>query len=702
VLTANGTADLPAGLHSASHQEIAQEISAMREIGHHPNVASLLDVVWLRPDRVNPQGQAVLVLELAAGGALFDHLVEEGAYSEEYAANIVRQVAMALYHLHSRGVVHRDIKPENVCLESDEPGQEPVVKLIDFGTALALGDEPGQMVSASAKSVGTQSYWAPEQANQQAYDFAIDMYALGVMLYILLSGFHPFDPEGDASTEQILSNMSKGKLSFAYDEWDGVSPKAKELVKSLLCPDPSKRLTAPELVAHPWVRGEDVPVAPLPATHERLRAFTRARNAFYGSLLMGILAQHLSCTCVEGLEMSGRAYKMASEADRAFDAYAVGFRLFDKESKGYIDAQDMRRVCTDMGYQISDSDISSMISVMAPTQAKAGVTGTKITFERYQASMQASFTRHFSQGKYIFQSGDKVDCFYVITKGRCDVLVPTSSTGLSKEKQQQQQRRGILQATATRGYMREDGQMAIAQLGPGDFFGETGILEGRATRAASVLCNTDVEVVAIDKATFNQVAGEHERKNQLGEALGQKAEARQRSRLVRVLKTCASSAMQQVHCPKGEVLYRQGDPATHFYIVNSGELEMVVASTDGAPVEIRRLKAGDHFGYGALLKDACETSVECLTDCSLTAVPKRDLVTAAQNDGSGYLRAVAVSQRERRLQVMRRRLAEAGGSPPSDAAAEQPASSREDWPSWLKQLVVLKGLAIIGWFWSKA
>ena len=102
---------------------VEQEITAMRRCGRHPNVVALLDVVWVEPDSTNPYGEAALVMDLAAGGGLFERLVEEGAYSEEYAATIIRQIAVALYHLHSRGIVHRDIKPENVVFESEESGQ---------------------------------------------------------------------------------------------------------------------------------------------------------------------------------------------------------------------------------------------------------------------------------------------------------------------------------------------------------------------------------------------------------------------------------------------------------------------------------------------------------------------------------------------------------------------------------------------------
>lgn len=179
--------------------------------------------------------------------------------------------------------------------------------------------------------IGTWSYWAPEQLAQQPYDFAVDMWSVGVLMYILLVGFHPFDPDGEAEEQQILANMKAGYVSFDMPEWQGVSPQerplispprasfltysmpsprllgpfsalqcssamvlvhrcacplqpdscaravvqAKQLVQSLLKPLPNERCTAAELVSHPWVLGEDVPSKPLPATQERLRAFIK-------------------------------------------------------------------------------------------------------------------------------------------------------------------------------------------------------------------------------------------------------------------------------------------------------------------------------------------------------------------------------------------------------------------------------------------
>ena len=269
---------------------IEQEVDAMRRCGRHRHVVELLEVVWVQPDAANPHGEVALVMELAGGGGLFERLVAEGAYTEKLASIILRQVALAIYHLHSRGIVHRDIKPENVVFDND--AADSSVKIIDFGTAIALEEEGGKVTGGGR--IGTWSYWAPEQLAQQPYDFAVDMWSLGVLMYILLVGFHPFDPDGEAGEQQILANMKTGRVSYDMPEWQGVSPQAKQLVQSLLQPAPGERCTAAELVSHPWVLGEDVPSKPLPATQERLRAFIKARHAFYGSLLMGLLAHNLT------------------------------------------------------------------------------------------------------------------------------------------------------------------------------------------------------------------------------------------------------------------------------------------------------------------------------------------------------------------------------------------------------------------------
>ena len=392
------------------------EVNAMRRCGRHPNVVELLEAIWIAPDEENPFGEAALVMEVAEGGGLFERLVDEGAYSERDAAAIMQQMALAIYHLHSRGIMHRDLKPENVVFDSAD---DLLVRVIDFGTAVVLEDEgEGGKVSSGGR-IGTWQYWAPEQLNKQEYDFAVDMWSLGVLLYILLVGFHPFDPDGDGTEKEILASMRAGRVDlFDQPEWGGVSSQAKGLVASMLTSDPKKRLQAAALVTHPWVRGEDVPVKPLPATHERLSAFIRARHAFYGSLLMGLLTHHLSAASAEGLADGSQAGAAAE-----FDAFEVGWRLFDKDNKGHIDASDLLRVCLELGYKVSSRDLENMLHVMSPTRDEATSSRhSTISFERYCSAMQASFTRRYEKGAHVFRRGDPVDHFCARLNSRLDTL----------------------------------------------------------------------------------------------------------------------------------------------------------------------------------------------------------------------------------------------------------------------------------------
>ena len=331
----------------------------------------------------------------------------------------------------------------------------------------------------------------------------------------------------------------------------------------MLTKDPTKRLTSAELITHPWVCGENLSVKPLPATHERLSAFIKARHAFYGSILMGILAHHLTAaTGAEGVGLGN-----ASE----FNAFEVGWQLFDRDGKGHIDSQDLHRVCLEMGYKVTMRDVDNMIAVMAPTArntntplpggasdelaaAEAASMGShaKISFERYKTTMQASFMRKFDLGALVFKRGDPVDHFYVITRGQCDVLVPKGEsvgdnfqTGKVADVQKSVRPGPRLHtqvtdvdATASKSNVglvdKETGDVCIASLGPGDFFGETGLLEGRQTRAASVICRTPVEVMAMDREIFKQVTGSGEQGNKIADSMRAKADARQRARLTKV------------------------------------------------------------------------------------------------------------------------------------------------------------------------
>jgi serine/threonine protein kinase len=254
-------------------EQLHHEISVLKKL-NHPNVIPLVDV-FETPDKV------FIVMELMKGGELFDCIVRKGRFSEREAIDVVAQVASGLAHCHEQGVVHRDLKPENLLLEEKwEPwhdknkkknGSMGVVKIADFGFSRSLG-------TATTRSyIGTAGYLAPELRQGKAYSKSVDVWALGVIMYVLLSGHLPFPPEAHPILEQ--DNMVKRfALKFHKAQWSTISMSAKELIWAMLQVDPDERCTARDVCQHPWVKGKPlVSDAPL-ATVEKLRKRAEQRN----------------------------------------------------------------------------------------------------------------------------------------------------------------------------------------------------------------------------------------------------------------------------------------------------------------------------------------------------------------------------------------------------------------------------------------
>jgi len=185
-------------------------------------------------------------MELLTGGELFDRIVAKGSYSEKEASDLIKDIASAILYLHSIGIVHRDLKPENLIYLS--PKNDSPIKITDFGLAKYRSGKDMAMTTAC----GTPGYVAPEVLKNEPYDKAVDMWSLGVILYILLCGFPPFYHE---STAQLYKQIKKGEYDFPDPYWTDISDSAKDLVRCLLCVPPKDRYTAAQVLAHPWIAG---------------------------------------------------------------------------------------------------------------------------------------------------------------------------------------------------------------------------------------------------------------------------------------------------------------------------------------------------------------------------------------------------------------------------------------------------------------
>eukprot|EP01103_Thecamoeba_quadrilineata_P010526 TRINITY_DN229_c0_g1_i1.p1 TRINITY_DN229_c0_g1~~TRINITY_DN229_c0_g1_i1.p1 ORF type:complete len:795 (+),score=201.82 TRINITY_DN229_c0_g1_i1:271-2385(+) len=185
-----------------------------------------------------------LVMEYVEGGELFDRIIERGCFSEKDAANIIRQILEAVKYLHTLGIVHRDLKPENVLCATKEALD---VKIADFGLSKILDNDNKQVLQTCC---GTPSYAAPELLLCEGYAEPVDIWAVGVILYTLLSGCLPFF--GETHTE-LFERILAGAFSFPDPEWTNISESAKSLVTALLTANPKKRLTAEKALKHPWI-----------------------------------------------------------------------------------------------------------------------------------------------------------------------------------------------------------------------------------------------------------------------------------------------------------------------------------------------------------------------------------------------------------------------------------------------------------------
>jgi len=200
----------------------------------HPHITRLYDV-YESKDNLH------LVMECMEGGELFDRVTEKKRFSEAEAADALRQMLLALNYIHSHGIVHRDVKLENFIYDKKGSGH---LKLIDFGFSKMWSQDSSKMKS----SLGTLSYVAPEVLDR-SYTSQCDLWSLGVIGFILLSGYMPFS----GAEAQQIKNISKGKYNLKKEKWDHISDDAKHFIHSLLEVDPSKRLTAQGALEHPWI-----------------------------------------------------------------------------------------------------------------------------------------------------------------------------------------------------------------------------------------------------------------------------------------------------------------------------------------------------------------------------------------------------------------------------------------------------------------
>uniref|UniRef100_A0A3Q0RZV2 calcium/calmodulin-dependent protein kinase n=1 Tax=Amphilophus citrinellus TaxID=61819 RepID=A0A3Q0RZV2_AMPCI len=260
-------------LSARDHQKLEREARICRLL-KHPNIVRL-------HDSIAEEGFHYLVFDLVTGGELFEDIVAREYYSEADASHCINQILESVSHIHQHDIVHRDLKPENLLLASKMKGA--AVKLADFGLAIEVqGDQQAWFGFA-----GTPGYLSPEVLRKDPYGKPVDIWACGVILYILLVGYPPF---WDEDQHKLYQQIKAGAYDFPSPEWDTVTPEAKNLINQMLTINPAKRITADQALKHPWVcqRSTVASMMHRQETVECLRKFN-ARRKLKGAILTTML-----------------------------------------------------------------------------------------------------------------------------------------------------------------------------------------------------------------------------------------------------------------------------------------------------------------------------------------------------------------------------------------------------------------------------
>ncbi|XP_077161700.1 calcium/calmodulin-dependent protein kinase type II subunit beta isoform X11 [Paroedura picta] len=312
-------------LSARDHQKLEREARICRLL-KHSNIVRL-------HDSISEEGFHYLVFDLVTGGELFEDIVAREYYSEADASHCIQQILEAVLHCHQMGVVHRDLKPENLLLASKCKGA--AVKLADFGLAIEVqGDQQAWFGFA-----GTPGYLSPEVLRKEAYGKPVDIWACGVILYILLVGYPPF---WDEDQHKLYQQIKAGAYDFPSPEWDTVTPEAKNLINQMLTINPAKRITAHEALKHPWVcqRSTVASMMHRQETVECLKKFN-ARRKLKGAILTTMLAtrnfsvgRQTTAPATMSAAASGATIGLVEQAKSLLNKKADGVKAQTNSTKG--------------------------------------------------------------------------------------------------------------------------------------------------------------------------------------------------------------------------------------------------------------------------------------------------------------------------------------------------------------------------------
>ncbi|XP_057198459.1 calcium/calmodulin-dependent protein kinase type II delta chain isoform X11 [Triplophysa rosa] len=326
-------------LSARDHQKLDREARICRLL-KHPNIVRL-------HDSISEEGFHYLVFDLVTGGELFEDIVAREYYSEADASHCINQILESVSHIHQHDIVHRDLKPENLLLASKMKGA--AVKLADFGLAIEVqGDQQAWFGFA-----GTPGYLSPEVLRKDPYGKPVDIWACGVILYILLVGYPPF---WDEDQHKLYQQIKAGAYDFPSPEWDTVTPEAKNLINQMLTINPAKRITSDQALKHPWVcqRSTVASMMHRQETVECLRKFN-ARRKLKGAIITTMLVSRNFSACKSLMAKKSDGVKKRKSSS---SVYLMG----STESCNTTEEEDMKGRKASVGGDSNDSAVVSQCS----------------------------------------------------------------------------------------------------------------------------------------------------------------------------------------------------------------------------------------------------------------------------------------------------------------------------------------------------
>ncbi|XWS27836.1 hypothetical protein CRYUN_Cryun25bG0014100 [Craigia yunnanensis] len=309
-------------------EDMKREIQIMQHLSGQPNIVEFKGAY-------EDKQSVHLVMELCAGGELFDRIIAKGHYSERAASSICRAIVNVVHACHFMGVMHRDLKPENFLLSSKD--ENALLKATDFGLSVFI--EEGKVYR---DMVGSAYYVAPEVLRRR-YGKEIDIWSAGVILYILLSGVPPFWAETEKG---IFDAIVEGEIDFETQPWPSISDSAKDLVCRMLAQDPKKRITSTQVLEHPWIReGGSASDKPLDsAVLSRMKQFRRMNKL--KQLALKVIAENLSTEEIQGLKQMFANIDTDNSGTITYDELKTGLarlgsKLTEAEVKQLMEAADV-------------------------------------------------------------------------------------------------------------------------------------------------------------------------------------------------------------------------------------------------------------------------------------------------------------------------------------------------------------------------